>query len=230
MRLSTLNPRDEFYTIVTDLDRQFDYWNREGPQKSFGHPLNFERLSQRLSSDSRILDFGCGYGRSLGVLFEQGYRNLIGFDFSPAMITAARERFPQIAFEELNSTDLPLADSSVDAALLFSVLTCVPTDDGQRAIIEELRRVLRPGGVLYISDLWLQTDERNLDRYARDEAKYGMYGVFDLPEGVTVRHHDPKWIETLTKDFDNVSVDNLDVVTMNGNPAKAFQWFGTRRT
>jgi SAM-dependent methyltransferase len=212
-----------------DLDRQLDYWNREGPQKSFAHPLNFERLNDFLLTNSRILDFGCGYGRSLGLLYEHGYRNLAGFDFSPAMIAAARERYPEIAFEEINSTSLPVADSSVDAALLFSVLTCVVTDDGQQTIIDELRRVLRPGGLLYISDLWLQTDERNLERYLRDEAKYGKYGVFDLPEGVTVRHHDPKWIETLTRDFDNLAVDNLDVVTMNGNPANAFQWFGTRK-
>jgi hypothetical protein len=79
---------------------------------------------------------------------------------------------------------------------------------------------------LYISDLALQTDERNLERYARDEQKYGIYGVFDLPEGVTVRHHDPKWIENLTSDFEMVALDDVDVVTMNGNPAKAFQWFG----
>jgi SAM-dependent methyltransferase len=211
-----------------DLDCQFEYWNTEGPRKSFGHPLNLRRLSQWLSSDSRILDFGCGYGRSLGELFDSGYRNLIGFDFSPAMIAAARARYPGITFQAVQSSTIPLPDASVDGTLLFSVLTCVPTDDGQRAIIAELRRVLRPGGLLYISDLWLQSDERNLTRYARDEPKYGMYGVFDLPEGVTVRHHDPKWIETLTRDFEMVALDDLEVQTMNGNPAKAFQWFGLK--
>lgn len=211
-----------------DLDHQLDYWNTEGPQKPFAHPLNLQRLGQWLSPDSRILDFGCGYGRSLGELSKAGYRNLIGFDFSPAMIAAARARFPEITFDETQSSNIPLPDASVDGALLFSVLTCVPTDDGQRAIVRELRRVLRPGGLLYISDLWLQKDERNLARYARDEPKYGTYGVFDLPEGVTVRHHEPKWIETLTRDFETVALDDIEVVTMNGNRAKAFQWFGLK--
>jgi ubiquinone/menaquinone biosynthesis C-methylase UbiE len=164
----------------------------------------------------------------LGELFNSGYRNLIGFDFSSAMIAAARGRFPDISFQVVQSLAIPLPDASVDGALLFSVLTCIPTDDGQRALIKELRRVLRPGGLLYISDLWLQTDERNLIRYARDEPKYGTYGVFDLPEGVTVRHHDPEWIQTLTSDFEMVALDHIDVVTMNGNPAKAFQWFGLK--
>ena len=215
---------------MVDLDRQLEYWNTEGTQKVFGHPLNLERLSQWLTHESRILDFGCGYGRSLGELFETGYRNLIGFDFSPAMIAAARTRFPAIEFRELQSAStIPLHEATVDGVLLFSVLTCVPTDDGQRTLIAELHRVLRPGGLLYISDLWLQSDERNLTRYARDEAKYGKYGVFDLPEGVTVRHHDPEWIATLTRDFERVALDEIEVLTMNRNPAKAFQWFGLKK-
>jgi ubiquinone/menaquinone biosynthesis C-methylase UbiE len=164
----------------------------------------------------------------LGKLFNSGYGNLIGFDFSPAMIAAARAQFPKITFQELQSSTIPLPDGSVDGALLFSVLTCIPTDEGQRAILGELHRVLRPGGLLYISDLWLQPDERNLTRYARDESKYGRYGVFDLPEGVTVRHHDPEWIETLTTEFEMVALDQIDVLTMNGNPANAFQWFGLK--
>jgi len=215
-------------STLIDLDNQFEYWNTEGTQKSFQHPLNLQRISQRLLADDRILDFGCGYGRCLGELFNSGYRNLIGIDFSPAMIAAASAQYPEITFQVVQSLPIPLPAESVDGALLFSVLTCVPTDEGQRAIIKELRRVLRPGGLLYLSDLTLQTDERNLARYARDQAKYGTYGVFDLPEGVTVRHHDPGWIETLTTDFEMVVLDHIEVLTMNGNPAKAFQWFGTK--
>lgn len=216
---------------MLDLDSQFDYWNRVGPGKSFGHPVNFERLRQWLSPTSRILDLGCGYGRALELLFDRGYHNLIGFDPAPAMVAMGRERFPAIAFDELNSPPhLPMADASVDATLLFSVLTCVPTDLGQRAIAEEVGRVLRPGGLFYISDLWLQTDQRNRERYIRDEPKYGTYGMFDLPEGVTVRHHDPRWIAALTRDFDTVGLDDINVQTMNGNPAKGFQWFGLKRS
>jgi len=215
---------------MSDLNNQVDYWNTEGTRKVFGHPLNPGRVSQWLSYESRILDFGCGYGRSLGELFVAGYRNLIGFDFSPGMIAAARAGFPEIEFEEVQSFAIPLPDASVDGVLLFSVLTCVPTDEGQRALIAELCRVLRPGGLLYISDLWLQSDDRNLNRYARDEAKYRNYGVFDLPEGVTVRHHSPEWITTLTRAFENVGLDEIEVLTMNRNPAKAFQWFGLKKT
>ena len=211
---------------MIDLNSQYEYWNTTGTKKSFAHPLNLRRVRQWMSDEGCILDFGCGYGRVLGELYKEGYDKLIGLDFSPAMIAAARAQYPEIAFEQIESLTIPLPDASVDGVLLFSVLTCIPTDEGQRELLKEVNRVLSRGGLLYISDLWLQTDERNLTRYARDEQKYGIYGVFDLPEGVTVRHHDPKWIETLTSDFTTVALDELEVVTMNGNPAKAFQWFG----
>ena len=211
---------------MNNLNSQYDYWNTAGTQKAFAHPLNLRRIRQWVSDESTILDYGCGYGRILGELYKEGYENLIGLDFSPAMIAAARAEHPEIQFEVVESAAIPMPDASVDGVLLFSVLTCIPTDEGQRALLKEVHRVLNRGGLLYISDLWLQADERNRERYQRDEQKYGNYGVFDLPEGVTVRHHDPKWIETLTSDFEMVALDELEVVTMNGNPAQAFQWFG----
>jgi len=215
-------------TTLDNLDSQLQYWNTAGTQKPFAHPLNLRRVRQWLTPDSRIVDFGCGYGRCLGELLNEEYSDLIGLDFSPAMIAAARAQFPEITFQEIESLSIPLLDETVDGILLFSVLTCVPTDEGQRTLVRELHRVLKRGGLLYISDLWLQTDERNLTRYTRDKQKYGIYGVFDLPEGVTVRHHDPKWIETLLQDFRMVALDDIEVVTMNGNPAKAFQYFGLK--
>jgi SAM-dependent methyltransferase len=211
---------------LIDLNSQYEYWNTTGTQKSFAHPVNLRRVRQWISDEGCILDFGCGYGRVLGELYKEGYDKLIGLDFSPAMIAAARAQYPEIAFEQIESLTIPLPDASVDGVLLFSVLTCIPTDEGQRELLKEVNRVLNRGGLLYISDLWLQTDERNLTRYARDEQKYGIYGVFDLPEGVTVRHHDQEWIETLTSDFTTVALDEIEVVTMNGNPARAFQWCG----
>jgi SAM-dependent methyltransferase len=215
---------------MEDLDRQLDYWNRIGPGKPFAHPVNVDRLAQWLSPDSRILDVGCGYGRALGLLHDHGYRDLMGCDLAPAMVAMARERFPAITFAEITSPpNLPVADRSVDSVLMFAVLTCVPTNEGQRAMVAEVHRVLRPGGLFYISDLWLQTDERNRERYARDEPAYGTYGVFDLPEGVTVRHHDPLWIEELTRNFETLALDQVNIQTMNGNPAAGFQWFGLKR-
>ena len=211
------------------LSMQVDYWNRVGPTKPFAHPLNIAQLNRWAPPPSRILDYGCGYGRALGILKANGYRDLVGVDPAAAMITAARQALPSISFEVLDDyrkTGLP--DASVDAVLLFAVLTSVPTDEGQRAIIAEITRVLRPKGLLYISDMWLQKDARNIERYIEGKKKYGIYGVFDLPEGVTVRHHEHSWIESVTKEYEVIGLDEIQVHTMNGHPAAAFQWFGLK--
>ena len=121
-----------------------------------------------------------------------------------------------------------LPDASVDATLLFAVLTCVPSDAGQQAIVREIHRVLRPGGLLYISDLWIQSDERNRERYRRYQAKHGRFGAFELEEGVVLRHHDRRWVDELTRDFSRVVIDELVVETMNGHMAQGFQWFGRK--
>ena len=215
---------------MQDLDFQIDYWNRIGPSKPFAHPVNLARLKEYLDPACRILDFGCGYGRAAGFLWSHGYRNVIGVDPAPAMVAAARESFPELEFDVIDDPPhVGVPDEGVDAVLLFTVLTCVPGDAGQRAIMQEATRVLAPDGLLYLSDLWLQTDRRNIARYDAGRQKHGVYGVFDLPEGVTVRHHDRRWIEGLTGGYERVALDELQVPTMNGNTADGFQWFGRKR-
>jgi SAM-dependent methyltransferase len=212
---------------MLNLDCQLEYWNNVGPTKPFGHPVNPDRLRQYITADSKVLDYGCGYGRTLGSLRDAGYCNLLGVDPALVMIATARKRFPTIPFQQIiDPPRVDLDSDSTDAVLLFSVLTCVPSNAGQQALIEEVSRLLRPGGLLYISDLWLQTDARNIERYKRDQQKYSTYGVFDLDEGVTVRHHDARWIEILTRDYQKLAMDDLEVQTMNGHTANAFQWFG----
>lgn len=214
---------------MADIDCQIDYWNRVGLTKPFSHHVDFDRLSTLVPNDAVLLDYGCGYGRVLESLRAHGYQNLLGAEPAEGLATVARSRLPNVPILDLtHPPHLQLPHMSVDAVLLFGVLTCIPTDEGQQAVVAELHRVIKPGGLLYTSDFWLQSDARNLERYAEGRAKYGTYGVFDLPEGVTLRHHDPHWIDHLTRAFDRVALDDVIVLTMNGHQAKAFQWFGRK--
>src|SRR5262249_28905103 len=135
-----------------------------------------------------------------------------------------------ITFSVLNDfRKTGLAAGSVDAVLLFAVLTSVPRNEDQIAIVAEITRVLRPSGVLYLSDMLLQSDARNVARYERDEKKYRIYGVFDLIDGATVRHHERSWIESLLRNYETLTFDEIEAQTMNNHPATVFQWFGRRR-
>lgn len=208
------------------FDNQSAYWDDAAATKSFSHPVDVIALDRWIGRQGSILDFGCGYGRVMAGLNASGFQNVVGVDSSNAMIERGRQSFPGLNFQLIDHPpELPFPDGRFDAVLLFSVLTCIPSDEGQRSLVAELTRVLRPGGLLYVSDLFLQSDERNRTRYERDASAYGAYGVFALPEGVVVRHHTREWIAELLSGFETLAVVKVDLVTMNGHSAAGFQWF-----
>jgi len=171
-----------------------------------------------------ILDYGCGYGRTMALLEQQGFDSLAGVDTSPGMIARARTVHPDMHFAVLDAPPtLADPDASVDVVLLFAVLTCIPGDEAQRQLVREVGRVLRPGGLLYISDLLLQDDERNRDRYARFAERYGSYGVFETSDGAVCRHHPTDWFSSLLAGFETVDTRHITVGTMNGHESAGIQ-------
>ncbi len=205
------------------LDNQSTYWGATGATKTFSHPIDLTWLGG-LNRQSRILDYGCGYGRVAGALAAKGFRNVEGVDVSADLIERARREQPGMRFTVLeHPPQLTHDDGSVDAVVLFAVLTCIPTDAGQQELISELRRVLRPGGTLYISDLCLQADQRSRSRYAKYATKYGTYGVFETGDGAVCRHHTSEWLAHLLTDFRHNATQEIEVKTMNGHPARATQ-------
>jgi SAM-dependent methyltransferase len=213
---------------MRDVASQKSYWDRVAQQKRFSHPLHLEWLECYLNSRARVLDYGCGYGRTLGELAQAGYQNVVGVDFSAGMLARCRQEFPQVSLVRNDEGSLPFESDSLDAVLLFATLTCIPQNEAQRALIAEVERVLRPGGLLYISDLLLNEDARNRERYERYSKVYGTYGIFELPEGVVVRHHRREWIEELTASFTRLEYEPFSVITMNGNTSAAFQYLGRK--
>ena len=101
---------------------------------------------------AEVLDAPCGYGRHSLVLAEAGYR-VTGADRSQVLLDEARRRsgggdWPQ--WVRADHRELPFEDASFDAVLtLFSSLG-YRGEEGDRATLRELRRVLRPGGALVV--------------------------------------------------------------------------------
>lgn len=208
------------------LPLQTAYWDSVASKKSFAHPLRWDWLRSHLKPEARILDHGCGYGRLLEQLMEAGYRNVVGTDFSGGMLAQCRANFPEATIVQNDGRTLPFGDRSFDAVVLFTVLTCIPADDDQTALLAEIGRTLRPGALLYVSDLLLNSDDRNMERYQRGAAEFDRFGVFQLAEGAIVRHHDPAWVEQLMTSFSILAFDRFTVTTMNGNRSAAFQVLG----
>lgn len=198
------------------------YWDRAAATHSFTHPMNLEWLAP-LRHQARILDYGCGYGRTLQVLYEHGLRNGLGVDFSGGMIARGRALHPHLDLRTIGALPLAEPDGAFDAVLLFAVLTCIPRDEDQIALIAELRRLLKPGGLLYVSDYPLQTDARNLARYQASEARHGVHGVWEREDGGVFRHHDMAWLRTLLSGFEEAACETVQTTTMSGHPAESVQ-------
>ena len=206
---------------------QKDYWNRAAADKEFTTPFQLAAFEKYVAREALVLDVGCGYGRTLDELYRAGWRSLIGVDFSEAMIERGRATYPHLDLRVKRSAEkIDLPDASVDAVILFAVLTCISSNAEQERMISEIRRVICPGGVLYVNDFLLNDDERNRARYEIFKNKYSEYGVFELPEGAVCRHHDEKWIKALLCAFEELEYSRLTFTTMNGHKSNGFYFVG----
>ncbi|MCG3133568.1 MAG: Ubiquinone/menaquinone biosynthesis C-methyltransferase UbiE [Planctomycetes bacterium] len=209
-----------------------DPWSAEAALSRFSHAVPMEAWSRLVARDARVLDVGCGWGRTLADLRAAGWPRLAGVDPAPGMIARGRAEHPDLDLRLADGERLPFDDASFDAALLVAVLTAIPDDAAQRAVAAEIRRVLAPGGVLFVSDLLLNDDARNLARYrAAADERLGPWGVFRVDPGgdLVCRHHDPAWLDDLFAGFDVAAREPFTAATMRGHTSDALRLWLRRR-
>lgn len=205
------------------MSNQTAYWNKIANEKTFTHPLNISLLEKFVDKDACIVDYGCGYGRLIEKLNEEKFTNVKGFDISAELINRGNKNGIESIFQIDMPHGLLVENNSVDCFLLFAVLTCIPENALQVELIQTLYSKLKRGGIIYISDYYLQTQSSEMDRYDYLDSNKENYGVFTLAEGVTFRHHTKDWIQHLLNNFEIINERLIEVKTMNGNHAEAFQ-------
>jgi 2-polyprenyl-3-methyl-5-hydroxy-6-metoxy-1,4-benzoquinol methylase len=122
---------------------------RSGPQMQ-----EYRAIARRISADrpERVLDWGCGYGQVADLLWQAGL-DVTAFDYQPDIDAGVRplERYPHLSIHTSpDPRQLPFAPGAFDAVLSCGVLEHVPDPD---ASLDEIRRVLTPGGTFYIFKL-----------------------------------------------------------------------------
>ena len=199
------------------------FWNEIGFKKNFNDIFFTEELISHLKKDDRIVEYGCGYGRILNILWDRGYRNLIGFDLSPKMLERGKEEHPKLDIRLMSeSAKIDFPDNEADVAILSTVICSIYKFEEQAQVFDEMRRILKPGGFLYICDFQLTETDYYYEKYdkfaPKDSKEYGIYKSQDT----LVRHHSvPYLIERLTG-FEVIWKVSIDTVNVNNHPVKAF--------
>lgn len=100
----------------------------------------------------RALDVGCGEGHLVRLLTTRGAR-VTGLEVQPLQLERARgfERVGDEDYLEAGAQALPFPDASVDLVVFFNSLHHVPVAAMDQALAEAAR-VLRPGGLVYVSE------------------------------------------------------------------------------
>lgn len=108
-----------------------------------------DRYRETLSG--RVLELGCGAGRLTGHLVEVA-RAVEGIDLSPAMVAYCRQTYPAARFSVGDLQDLSSFQTGAYdvVAAPYNVLD-VLGDEARREVLGDLRRLLRPGGLLIMS-------------------------------------------------------------------------------
>jgi ubiquinone/menaquinone biosynthesis C-methylase UbiE len=199
------------------------YWNDIGSTKVFEDPIYLDKFSAYLSPTSKIIEYGCGYGRMLRILKSAGYHNLTGFDFAPNMITRGLRENPDLDLRLLEKAGvIPCPNESIDAVVMSTVLCCITEDHALAELMKEISRVLKTNGVLYLTDFLVCDHPRYQEKYAIGLEQFGRWGIYITDENLTVRHFRAKVIMDLLKEFDIQWFEQFDFKTMNQNPARTF--------
>ena len=123
----------------------------------------FELVKTQVKDGKRVLDVGCGDGRFLAALTGKGI-DYVGIDNCEELIEKARRNLEIRSLRSLklrncrfkfgNILDLRFDDESFDVVLCIAVLHHIPSRELQFKALCEMRRILKPGGKLIMTN-WM---------------------------------------------------------------------------
>ena len=151
--------KKRFQEAFSDKDKVF-YWDDLYDRQNFQGDIFRRRMNYAMSwidslglqAGSKILDAGCGAGRPAYEVVKRGY-DVFGMDYSFEMLKKAnsilnRDGYQNVELCQGDIENLPYQNATFDVIICLGVIAYLPSE---KKALEELRRVLKPGGVLIIS-------------------------------------------------------------------------------
>jgi ubiquinone/menaquinone biosynthesis C-methylase UbiE len=145
--MSSSPTADTYNKIAADFSR-----TRRAPWPEFAV---FETYLTNLPKKSKVLDLGCGNGRAKNI-FTGMDCEYTGLDNSEELIKEARKLHPKDIFLPGNMTSLPSPDRSQNIVTAIASFHHLPDIVSRRQTLQEIRRVLAPGGYVFMTNwhLW----------------------------------------------------------------------------
>jgi cyclopropane fatty-acyl-phospholipid synthase-like methyltransferase len=142
-RMNSADARAQTVQAAYDeLGPRFGEWTA----KLVGEPLDrfLSELEARLGEGARILDLGCGDGRTTRRLAE-GFQ-VTGVDLSEEQLRLARSSVPRATFLHADMMELSVPAGAYDAVTAFYSFMHISRED-HRELLTRIHRWLRPGGL-----------------------------------------------------------------------------------
>jgi len=165
-----------------------------------------------IKKDYKIIDVGCGFGKTVFNLYKKGYVNISGTDSNRSGIEFAKSKSKQLElnprpiFNTENALCLPYQNFSFDCVITQAFWTTIIDRKESLQIIKGINRILKKNGILYIADF-----EQNYHlpiyrkRYQDGTNKGYEKGTFEVTNKKTnkleylAHHHTKKELYKLTE-------------------------------
>ena len=173
--------------------------------------LEIREIMPYLADGDRVLDIGCANGYSTVQFAAQKRLWINGLDYVPEMVEQARLRATEMAavlaghveFHVANVLSLGEPAESYDKVVAIRVIINLGDWERQRQALLECARVVRPGGLLLLSEATLQGWER-LNSFRRE------WGMMDIPMPLFNRYLDQDAVvETLSPSLELVRISDF---------------------
>ncbi|WP_424686725.1 MAG: class I SAM-dependent methyltransferase [Halarcobacter ebronensis] len=155
-------------------------------EKNITQTINESYLIETLNlNNKKILELGCGNANMTKMIAQNGFdRQIIACEVDEIQHEKnLKEEIENIEFILAGAEDIPLEDCSIDFVFMFKSFHHVPKNMMQKAL-SEIKRVLKPNGIAYISEPLFQGEQNELIRLFHDEEQVRIDAFEAIKEAV----------------------------------------------
>ena len=156
-----------------------------------------DRFSRQVRGRGVVCDVGCGPGHVARYLHDRGVR-VCGLDLSHNMLLHAGRLNPGISFIQGDVLTLGVADGALAGITAFYCICNLPPGD-HPAVFAEMRRVMRPGGLLLLS-FHLGDEVKHLDEWWGFSVSLDFYFFQTAPIRAALEHAGLEALEIIERD------------------------------